>query len=149
MFDIAFTDDDSTHSNSLRGKIRLGEFVEAFESSLQFWTRQDYEKQWVNGVRRVVLEHSDSCLISSLTDPENSNFIFWWPIYIDGDKAIFHNQVLFINECQHKFDASQPSRSLHPRETVDEDGNKISEWFVQIADLEEWLQSKRKWRCSP
>jgi hypothetical protein len=39
----------------------------------------------------------------------------------------------------HEFDADAPWESVSPRETVDEDGQTISEWKVNLTDVREFL----------
>ena len=88
-FDIAFIPEHDPYVR--HGRIQLGGFSELFEAALEYWTTEDYEQQWIAGISRVIEESAASCLITSLTDPLTTNFFMWWPIYVEGETAIFQN----------------------------------------------------------
>lgn len=141
-FRISFLDSPDAEGSLLIGEISLGDFSERFESSLEHWSRLDYENHWQESVRRVLQQGKSSCLITSITNPESANFIFWWPIYVLEDKSIrIQNQVLFLEECESPFDEKQPFRSLRTRETMSEDELPISEWRITHNDLSNWLSA--------
>ena len=53
MFSISFLE-DSLHplvNNTQAGEIVIGEFREFFHSSLSYWNRQQYLKQWQEGIK--------------------------------------------------------------------------------------------------
>ncbi|MFG2481100.1 hypothetical protein [Streptomyces fagopyri] len=106
---------------------------------LTFWDSGHYEKSWANALRQ--LEEADvvtSCLVSSITDPRTANFIFCWPLYrIRGDVFV-QNSLIILNEIDNTFAPESPWISVTPREIVDEDGNKISEWCIDIESVREF-----------
>lgn len=140
MFNISLVSNSQTDGRLCHGRIQLADFSEIFESSLEYWKEGDYLSQWYDGIFRVVNRKQESCLITSVTDPASANFLFWWPIYIDGLNAIFQNQVLFLDRLPSSFDEKFPYASLKPRRSVSDEGTKISEWTVPIMDLEDWLR---------
>lgn len=142
MFDISFLHTPPANHTVCHGRIQIGEFTEVFESPLDYWSKSEYESQWHSGVRRIVEERADSCIITSLTEPSSANFLFWWPIYLDGRHVVFQNQVLFLKQCESEFEANRPWLSLRPRQTMSEDGNRISEWRVHATLLEDWLTKR-------
>ncbi|MEV5781334.1 hypothetical protein ACGFWD_41850 [Streptomyces sp. NPDC048448] len=121
------------------GRIVVGDFTETFPMDLTFWDSGHYEKSWANALRR--LEEADvvtSCLVSSITDPKTANFIFCWPLYrIRGD-VFAQNSLIIFNELDSAFDPESPWHSVSPREIVDEDGNRISEWCTDIETVREF-----------
>lgn len=147
MFDIAFCSDYTTDPTNTaephisHGVIRLNEFSELFESSLEYWDKNEYRSQWVNAVRRTVDKGLDSCLITSITNPATANFLVWWPMYVVDSGVIFQNQLFFLEECNHHFDVERPYRFLKPRKPYSEDGGKISEWAVSMNDLQSWIDA--------
>ncbi|MFF5538371.1 hypothetical protein ACFY71_38975 [Streptomyces cinerochromogenes] len=85
-----------------------------------------------------VLERGDdatSCLISSITDPANSNFIFCWPLYRSGEMVYVQNSIIFPEDLAEDFDPAGPWRFVEPRSTVDEEGHEISEWQTTISEI--------------
>lgn len=107
---------------------------------LSYWSVPEYQESWINALTVIDAESdSTSCLISSITDPENSNFIFCWPLYRDGDDVYIQNSIIFLEELSGEFAPEEPWRFVEPRSTVDEDGNKISEWKTSIGAVREFL----------
>jgi hypothetical protein len=120
-------------SNIALGRIVVGSFSETFEASLDFWGVSDYLASWHRSLE--VLErrkNAVSCLVSSITDPDVSNFIFCWPLYRQGEDVFVQNSVIFLDSLAEPFDQARPWRSIRPRVVVNEDGDKISEWYTKM-----------------
>ncbi|MEV2251109.1 hypothetical protein AB0I94_11095 [Streptomyces sp. NPDC050147] len=126
------------------GRISVGDFEESFAMDLSYWSVTDYQESWMSAL--AVLDggtDSTSCLISSITDPANSNFVFCWPIYREGDDVYVQNSIIFLEELTGDFIPKEPWRSVEPRSTVDEDGNNISEWKTSMGAVREFLSVAR------
>lgn len=52
---------------------------------------------------------------------------------------VVQNSVIFLDELDPVFDPDRPWLSLGPRESVDEDGNKISEWFTGMSQIDRFI----------
>ncbi|WP_159037326.1 hypothetical protein [Streptomyces specialis] len=133
---------DATGLTEGSGTIRIGDFSESFLASLSFWSVDDYVRSWREAFE--VLSSDDnatSCLVTSITDPEDSNFIFCWPLYRAGEVVHVHNSVIFLDELDEAFDADAPWKSVRPRTTVSEDGRRISEWETTITALRRFFSS--------
>ncbi|MGA5035848.1 hypothetical protein ACPCA8_02175 [Streptomyces capoamus] len=118
------------------GCITVGDFEENFLMDLTYWDVEQYQKSWARSLR--VLERGDdvtSCLISSITDPADSNFIFCWPLYRSGEIVYIQNSIIFLEDLAEGFNPAEPWRFVEPRSTVDEEGNKISEWQTTISAI--------------
>lgn len=124
------------------GRITIGSFSEVFEASLEFWTEDDYKRHWNSAIRRTTEGNVKSCLITSITNPQTANFLFWWPVYRDGDQAVFQNQVLFLHESRASFNPAEPYDFVPDRETLSEDGAPVSEWRVPLACFEDYLSGQ-------
>ncbi|MGV6853455.1 MAG: hypothetical protein ACWA5R_14920 [bacterium] len=112
------------------GEIQLDDFRESFLADLSFWSKSDYETHWreaskqLNGGRAV-------SFITSITDPDNSNFIRSWVCYpIDG-VLVFQEQILFLEDIPQPFNLNEPHCNVLPYESVTEEGDKISEWRLR------------------
>ncbi|MDA4848908.1 hypothetical protein [Hoeflea poritis] len=121
------------------GSIRIGEFEEKFQTSLSYWNRERYFCQWKEALTRLIDGEKCSAIITNMYDPSIANFIIWWPIYAIGEKVHFQNQVLLLAELEKTFDESDPYKSIPKRETISEDGEKISEWIIGISEVEPCL----------
>ncbi|MGW2424177.1 hypothetical protein ACWC0C_33855 [Streptomyces sp. NPDC001709] len=109
---------------------------------LTYWDVERYQASWFRALK--VLERADdavSCLIASITDPANSNFIFCWPVYRSGSVIYVQNSIIFLEGIEEDFTPDEPWHFVEPRSTVDEDGHEISEWQTTIDEVREFLRS--------
>lgn len=129
-------------SSEAIGRIRVGEFTETFLMDLTFWTVDDYRRSWDGALRKLEeAGNSTSCLIASITDPAASNFISCWPMYRDGEVVYAQNSIIFLDELDERFNPQEPWRYVEARSSVDEDGNRISEWSTSTSQVRRFRQS--------
>ncbi|MES9524792.1 hypothetical protein [Streptomyces capoamus] len=103
---------------------------------LTYWDVEQYQASWAGALR--VLERGDyatSCLIASITDPADSNFIFCWPLYRSGETVYIQNSIIFLEDHAEDFNPAEPWRYVRPRSTVDEEGHEISQWQTTISQI--------------
>lgn len=123
-----------------KGWIQIGDFAESFEMVFEFWSPQEYQRHWIEAIRRMVDGAEVGALVTSVTNPDTANFLFWWPMYREGNRIIFQNQILFLTELEQPFRLEEYVAFVPRRETINEDGDKISEWAVPLADLKGFLR---------
>lgn len=138
MFCIRFTNKDSPIGKT---EIVVGEFREELETSLEFWPAAQYEQQWLAAIGEIVSGAKKSALVTSVTPPKTANFLFWWPVYRVRDSVFVQNQVLMLDDVRDGFSLERISEFVPERETVNEDGDKISEWHTSIGELELFLRA--------
>ncbi|MEC4016972.1 hypothetical protein [Streptomyces sp. H27-D2] len=80
-------------------------------------------------------------MTSSITGPENSNFIFCWPLYRSGEDVYVRNSIIFLDELDGRFDPEEPENFMGARHAVNEDGDRISEWSTGLAEISRFLES--------
>jgi len=123
------------------GRIVIGDFAETFKIPLGFWGESDYRRSWRQAFEVLNADpHSTSCLMTSMTDPGNSNFLTCWPMYREGESVYMQNAIIFLDEIEGAFDSATPWDFVEPRRGIDEDGNKISEWTTSMDSLREFFQ---------
>ncbi len=142
-FSISLTDkfeitDDEKFSS---GKIIIGEFSEDFQASMSYWNRDKYVFQWKQALRRIIGDAKTTALITSMYDPQLANFIFWWILYRDGEDVYVQNHVLFMDDIDDSFDEKCIYDYIPLRETVNEDGDNISEWTTNLKVIKAFLNS--------
>lgn len=117
------------------GVIRIGDFEEQFESSVEFWTPEQYESQWAEALCRLTPKTPKSCLITSITEPATANFLFWWPMYLIGQHVHFQNHLLFFSEIKGTFDPAHPGLHVPERAIVNDGGVPLSEWVLPFSEV--------------
>ena len=138
-FFIGFIEDEFSQTNAeefLRGVISLGPVDEEFLAPLTYWKTLDYERQWRQGLLRILSGSESSCLITAMYDPSCANFITWWPLYRLGDLMVVQNQILFLDRLTDGFDECNPYRHVGTRQSVSDEGSAISEWTVPLMDVQ-------------
>lgn len=119
----------------MRGRITIAEFSEEFLSSLTFWNPEQYRSQWVDAAKRIASGQERSAFITDMRDPQSSNYVTWWPIYVVGRLAVFHQQILFMDQLGQPFDLSNPYRHLSKFLSTSEDGLPISSWRIDLDEI--------------
>lgn len=124
------------------GRIRAGRLFERFSMSFGRWEPADYRRSWQDSFNVLLSSTSAvSCLVSSMHDPETSNFIACWPLYREGDVVHVQNRMLLLEQLEHPFDARAPWLSMSPRATVGQGGDRISEWDVSFEAVRQFFES--------
>jgi CdiI N-terminal domain len=127
-FSITFTDATAKDGPAVAvGEIRLGEYRESFHTVTGYWSIHDYEASWTAALRRLLAGGTLSCLVTSLTDPQEASFVTTWPLYRNEEEVFVQNQILFLDELPAPFAPHAPWESADPRTTADEEGRPISE----------------------
>lgn len=112
--------------------------------SADYWNAERYAQSWRTSFAVLLSgEAARSCFVSSITDPENSNFIMIWPLYRQGDLVFIRNSILFLEELREPFSSLEPWRSVGPREAVDENGDRVSEWSCRLDDITDFFHKTR------
>ncbi len=144
-FSIRFLSEDEELTDFEPGRvgvITLDGFEERFVAPTTFWQARDYERQWNEGLRRIISGNEKSCLITALRDPRATKMLFWWPLYREGSDVVVHNNILLLDQLEQPFDARDPYSSIKERVTIDEEGQQVSEWRVSILDIGAFLAER-------
>jgi hypothetical protein len=120
---------------TLKGFIKIGDdFKETIFVYLDPWTKEDYERQWSEGIKRLKT-HDTSCLITCVSDPKSSAVVGWWRLYRVDDTVFIHNG--YLSKANYKkivgkaaFTPETCYDFVTPRITHTKEGHKVSEWSV-------------------
>jgi hypothetical protein len=139
VFDLAFVHDEPEHHEegweALQGEIVLGEHRERFLASLDRWARRAYEHHWIDAARRLLDGADRTAFITSA-------FQFWWPMWRHGDSLVVQEQLLWTDESAHVFDPADPFCAIGERMSVTEDGTRVSEWTLRLADIQDFVNRR-------
>ncbi len=134
MFYIRF-ENEFNEDNLRYGEIKIGDFQERFLASADYWTWEQYQKQWKDGIQRIINGQEKSCLITDMSNPKSTKYIFWRPMYLVGNKVFFQDQILLLEQLESPFDENSPFLSVSDRKTISEEGDMISEWEIDLEDV--------------
>ncbi len=74
-------------------------------------------------------------------DPGTANFIFCWILYLTKDIVRIQHHILFMDKLEEPFSEQNLYTYLPEREIIGEDGEKISEWDLEIENFRDFLKS--------
>lgn len=122
-----------------KGEIQIEKHKESFYIPVEWWTLEDYERQWKEGLERIKTRDT-SCLVTAIYDPRKRPFIEWWLLYKEGNIIYIQNQIV-LEEIYSQLigDKSFTSETcynfIEPKEPkLQPDGYEISEWEVKLDD---------------
>ena len=119
----------------LSGRISIGDFSESFHASLSYWDRDKYISQWRDGLKGLKTDGDKSILVTNMYDPKKANFVFAWVLYLIDGMIHIQNNVVFLDETDQPLDENNLQRYVPPREKYSADGEKISEWVIELDDI--------------
>src|SRR5262245_46581669 len=118
MFDIrVLPGSESEPDGERRGRITIGAFSEVFACHDADLPVDDFTEAWKQRLRSLI---EGAPAVALVFDPR-----FAWIVFREGEHC-FVQQRLKIDGC---FD------SISPRQTVNEDGESISEWPVSLQAI--------------
>lgn len=132
---IRFTNKMDYEPDLALGEITLDDFVETFETPLTFWKADRYERQWREGIDRLLKGALRSCLITSMLDPRSEVFGVWWKLYREGDHVVVQNQLLLTEVLGGDLDPDEPYRSIPERLPFNAEGALVSEWLLEFSEI--------------
>jgi hypothetical protein len=121
-----------------KARITIGDFYETIEPAMDFWTKEDYERQWREGLDRLKT-HNTSCLVARVHNPKSYKYLNWWVLYKDNNVVFVQNEMA-IDEWYNSLigDKSFTSEScysfIRKRESKTERGTEISTWSVPYEE---------------
>ena len=132
---MSYPYDDPT-TPAATGVLILGDHRESFLASLYDWSRQDYENQWRHAIEAVLDAGDKAALITTFVSPQVGTHLEWWPMYLVGNRVFFQDQLLFYEKLSRPFSVGNAFLYIRDRDTVNEEGQTISEWSVSLTDIE-------------
>jgi len=126
--------------NSCVGEIGIGDFKESFVMPLNWWTIEDYKKQWQEGVERIK-HHNSSCLVTTVQNLDTAPFVNWWVLYKNKKIIVVYNQIL-LNKILEKSKSKNKKLSnfntqtcytyISPKKLFSKPNEKISKWEIEL-----------------
>jgi len=95
------------------GMIAFADLYESFDMPLDYWALEQYEYQWQQGLRRLK-NHTHSCLVTAINNPEQRRYINWWLLYREGDVIYIQNHII-VGEL---YDEFIDKKNLHQKHVM-------------------------------
>jgi hypothetical protein len=131
--------EDFDQRPSYWGRIKIGDFSERFILPIAWWSCEEYEQQWQEGLERIHYTNT-SCLITSVELSNRSPLVNRWVLYKEQDIVYVQNELLFGKFYKETFN-DEPFNletcynHIEPRMLKDANGEGPSEWSFNIKDL--------------
>jgi hypothetical protein len=100
------------------------------------WSKEDYESQWRRAIKTLLTDRDRSALITTYGSPEVATHLEWWPMYAQEEIVSVQDHLLFYDQLTSKFSIPNAFSFIRSRKTKDEEGNAVSEWRVNLAEIE-------------
>ncbi len=142
-FSISFLDEPVFYDEQTPmavGELVLGDYRESIHASLFQWSKLDYEAHWRKAIE-TLLEGPKSALIVEYVSPEFATHLVWWPMYRIENVVYIQNHLLFYDHLPQPFSLDNMLSIIKDRVTVNEDGNRISEWSVKLSDVQDFART--------
>jgi CdiI N-terminal domain len=141
VFEISFTEEPAFnwegHGALHRwGFTILGRDAERFAAPLYFWDESAYERQWRDGVERLVGGADTSCLVTVMHDPMDDQTAQWWELYRLGDTVAVHERLSVPD-----FGPLDPEAiydEVGPYRPENDEGHTVSEWRLPLGDFADY-----------
>ena len=145
MFDISFLGTEPELQEEgwygLTGRVSIGEYRESFLASLEVWSREQYEAQWLEAAARLVAGEERSAFFTSA-------FQSWWAMWRQGALVHVHEELIvpqrFATLGPTPDLTRAPYQLLGPYAAVGQDGEPISEWQFSLDDVREYLRRRSR-----
>lgn len=117
-----------------KGQIKISNYTESFEPSFDWWTLDDYERQWKEGIERLK-NNAQSCLVATVFDPRIKPWIEWYVMYKVNNQIHIRPQAIFGQNYRDRvgIKAFTPDTCYDFIPLLQGSGSgtqKISEWIV-------------------
>jgi hypothetical protein len=81
--------------------------------------------------------------------PELGSYLEWWAMFREGNDVFIQNQMLIYARLDAKFSVQKAVDFLKDREVFTEEGQHMSEWSVNIIEIQRFLERVQRsdaWR---
>ncbi|HEV2601331.1 MAG TPA: hypothetical protein VGT41_03465 [Candidatus Babeliales bacterium] len=117
------------------GEIQIGSFKETFRMPLDFWSIEQYEEQWKEGIERLKT-YDTSCLVMMVQGPgpEMQPWAKLWMIYNVGGE-IYMKDAIILSSYFKKVYKDRPFTPQTCYSLISKRGDGAQKWDVDLQDL--------------
>jgi hypothetical protein len=116
------------------GELRLGNQRVGFVVDLRYWSVADYERQWKDGVSRLLHGAPRSALMTAYRGPGEGTHLIW-ALWRDGDYIYAQEHPVVVTELDPPFDPFDPYGHVGERIPTSVHNLPIQEWQVDLVQV--------------
>ena len=145
MFDIELIGRPEGASEGLFnwGRITLGHFREEFQAPLYDWAPGDYVAHWLESAKRLVVGAPVAVFLTHMMRPD-ADYHLGWPAWREGDRVVVQERLFLREHLKGAFDPENPEVHAGPRQVLSPEGERISQWQVELRDVAAFLERRRR-----
>jgi CdiI N-terminal domain len=116
------------------GQLILDEARIHFLIDLRHWNIAAYERQWREGIARLVKGESSAALMTAYRGPGDEPHVMWG-LWRDESHVYVQAHTVLPVELESAFDPMAPHAHIGKRIPASENGLPIPEWRIELVDL--------------
>ncbi len=125
------------------GRIKLGAFQDEFQVPLYDWAPGDYVAQWLAAAERLVAGDPLVVFLTHMVHP-TAPYHMGWPAWREGDRVLVQERLFVAEQLEEPFDPEHPELHVGPRQEISDEGLRISQWAVSLADVAAFVDRARR-----
>lgn len=125
-----------------KGMIVIGDWMQDFLSSLDYWSCSDYIEFWKYNLEMIANGADRACLVTYITASKTEvEDVMLWPIYRENDNVFIRNRLLCDIGFKKGFGPCDLLSFVKERVAVDEWGHKYCEKQTSVSAIKTFLES--------
>ena len=140
-FYIEIIEESVIENEEVTARIKIGDFEESFTLSLRFSGIKDYLVQWYKSLNDLLKSQNAVALMQWLVPGSEKVFRRGWIFYKIADRVYIQDRLFPTDLDEILFDEKGIPLSIPKRELVTEEGDTISEWETNLADIYFFLEN--------
>jgi len=124
------------------GRITLGHFREEFQAPLYDWAPGDYVAHWLESAERLVVGAPVAVFMTHMVRPDAAYHV-GWPAWREGDRVVVQERLFLREQLNGAFDPQNPEVHAGPRQERSPEGERITQWQVELRDVAAFLERRR------
>jgi len=116
------------------GELIVGTARLCFLVDLTFWSMGDYQRQWRDGIARLVQGAPSTALMSAYRGPGESAHTMW-AVWRDETYAYVQEHSVLPSDLDAPFDPNEPYAHVGDRVPAAEHALPIPEWRVELEHV--------------
>jgi hypothetical protein len=125
------------------GCLTLGHFREEFQAPLYDWAPGDYTAHWMESAERLLAGAPVAVFLTHMMGPDAAYYV-GWPAWREGDRIWVQERLFLREQLNGTFDPENPEVHAGPRHEISPEGQRISQWQVELHDLAAFVERRRQ-----